>query len=385
MSLAAVELPADPDELRTFALALRAELAAEVCRREAAVAELAAAREAVRLAALEIERLKAELTRLRRMAFGRSSERLTGEIARLELRLEDAETGLAVGESTIEAAGAADPAPAAPPAERRRPKRLPLPEHLPRCEVAHDPPCGATCPACGGGMKPLGEDVTEVLEYVPGRFHVVRHRRPKLACGRCDAIAQAPAPALPIPRGRAGPALLAHVVAAKYADHLPLHRQAGIYARDGVDLDRSTLADWVGQVAWLLDPLVERVRAHVMAGAAIHADDTPVPVLRPGAGHTKQGRLWVYVRDERGWRGSAPPAAAYFYSPDRKGEHPRAHLAGFAGYLHADAYAGFGGNSTTRRGGRRHWSRSRAGRTPDADCTTCGRPTTVRPPAPGWN
>ncbi len=174
-----------------------------------------------------------------------------------------------------------------------------------------------------------------------GRFRVVRHVRPKLACGRCDAISQAPAPSLPIPRGRAGPNLLAHVVVSKFADHLPLYRQSRIYAREGVDLNRSTLADWMGQVSWLLQPLVDRIADHVMASPKLHADDTPVPVLAPGTGKTATGRLWVYLRDNRRWRPSDRPAALFRYSPDRKGERPREHLRTFAGFLQADAYAGF--------------------------------------------
>ena len=190
-------------------------------------------------------------------------------------------------------------------------------------------------------MSKLGEDVTEVLEYVPGRFRVVLHVRPKLACGGCDSISQAPAPSLPIPRGRAGPNLLAHVVVSKFADHLPLYRQSHIYAREGVGLSRSTLADWMGQVSWLLQPLVDRIADHVMASPKLHADDTPVPVLAPGTGKTATGRLWVYLRDNRRWRPSDKPAALFRYSPDRKGEHPREHLKTFAGFLQADAYAGF--------------------------------------------
>jgi len=270
------------------------------------------------------------------MQFGQSSERLTREIEQLELRLEELETVEAEATSASADAGVAPPA-----GEKRKPKRLPLPDHLPRREVVHAAPHADGCDACRGTMSALGEDVTEVLEYVPGRFQVVRHVRPKLACQRCDAITQAPAPALPIPRGKAGPGLLAHVLVSKYADHLPLYRQAEIYAREGVDLDRSTMADWVGQVSWPLQPLVEHIRQHVFAADKIHTDDTPVPVLAPGSGKTKTGRLWVYARDDRGWQGIGPPAAAYFYNPDRKGERPRAHLAGFSGFLQADGYAGY--------------------------------------------
>jgi transposase len=190
-------------------------------------------------------------------------------------------------------------------------------------------------------MAKLGEDVTEVLDYVPGRFQVIRHVRPKYACQACDAITQAAAPALPTPRGRATPATLAHLLVSKYCDHLPLYRQSEIYARDGVELDRSTLCDWVGQATWLLQPIVEGIRRHVFIAEKIHGDDTTVPVLEPGLGRTKTGRLWVYVRDDRPYCGTAPPAAAYFYSPDRAGEHPANHLSGFSGFLQADGYAGF--------------------------------------------
>ncbi|ASG24025.1 IS66 family transposase [Nitrospirillum viridazoti] len=329
MSLDTADLPSDPDALRAFALACQA--------------ELRAAKAAVRLTRLEIEKLKMHLARLRRMQFGQSSERLARQIEQFELQLEDLEGD----DAQAEAVTAPPDAASTPAAQEGRgvPKRRPLPDHLPRQEVMHEPDtrtaAGCTCPACGAGMSRLGEDVTEVLDYVPGRFQVLRHVRPKYACQRCDHISQAAAPNLPIPRGRPSPALLAHVLVAKYGDHLPLYRQSAIYARDGVDLDRSTLADWVGQAAWLLAPVVDGIRAHVFAADKIHGDDTPVPVLAPGTGKTRTGRLWVYVRDDRPFQGTAPPAAAYFYSPDRKGERPRDHLRGYTGFLQADGYAGF--------------------------------------------
>ena len=231
----------------------------------------------------------------------------------------------------------------APIPDRAKPKRKPLPDHLPRQEVVHQPAGdgACTCPACGGGMARLGEDVTEVLDYVPGHFQVIRHVRPKYACRACDAITQAPAPAMPTPRGRATPAMLAHLLVSKYCDHLPLYRQSEIDAREGLELDRSTLCDWVGQAAWLLDPMVAAIRAHVFAADKIHGDDTTVPVLAPGLGRTRTGRLWVYVRDDRSFCGGAAPAAAYFYSPDRTAAHPAAHMASFTGLLQADGYSGF--------------------------------------------
>ena len=331
MSLASADLPSDPDALRAFALACQSELAA-------ASAELQAAKLAVQLRTLEIEKLKFQIAKLRRMQFGRSSERLTGQLEQLELRLEELEAGEA--EEISKAAAEDQPLPLR---EGVRPKRKKLPDHLPRQQVVHEPEHdgACTCPACGGDMARLGEDVTEVLDYVPGRFRVIRHVRPKYACRHCDAITQAAAPALPTPRGRAAPGMLAHLLVSKYTDHLPLYRQSEIYAREGVDLDRSTLSDWVGQAVWLLPPIVEGICRHVFAAEKIHGDDTPVPVLEPGLGRTRTGRLWVYVRDDRPFCGPAPPAAVYFYSPDRGGAHPAAHLAHFTGFLQADAYSGF--------------------------------------------
>jgi len=326
MSLATAELPTDPAELRAFALACQSELkAAEI---------------SVQYQTLEIEKLKFQIAKLRRMQFGRSSERITRQIEQLELRLEELETGEAEDAAKAEAAD-----PVAPIRERIRPKRKPLPDHLPRQEVVHRPADdgACTCPACGKGMATLGEDVTEVLDYVPGRFQVIRHVRPKYACTACDAITQAPVPAMPTPRGLATPATLAHVLVSKFCDHLPLYRQSEIYAREGLELDRSTLGDWVGQAAWLLDPVVAAIRRHVFAAEKIHGDDTTVPVLAPGLGRTATGRLWVYVRDDRLFGGVAAPAAAYFYSPDRGAEHPAAHRASFTGFLQADGYAGFEG------------------------------------------
>jgi transposase len=324
MSLATAELPTDPEELRAFALA---------CQGELKMAELS-----VQVKALEVETLKFQIAKLRRMQFGRSSERISRQIGQLELRLEELEAAEA---EEAEKAGAATPD--KPARAKAKPKRKPLPEHLPRQDVTHQPADNGACacPDCGKGMAKLGEDVTEVLDYVPGRFQVVRHVRPKYACTACDAITQAPAPAMPTPRGRATPAMLAHLLVAKYCDHLPLYRQSEIYAREGMDLDRSTLADWVGQAAWLLDPVVAAIREHVFAAEKIHGDDTTVPVLAPGLGRTATGRLWVYARDDRLFAGPAAPAAVYFYSPDRGGEHPAAHMASFTGFLQADGYAGF--------------------------------------------
>jgi transposase len=280
----------------------------------------------------EIQSLKLQLAYLKRQQYGQSSEQISERIAQLELALEDLEAGASAAALSSESAVA-----------REKSVRRPLPSHLPREQVIHEPPTaqGCTCPACGGAMKALGEDTSEVLEYIPSRFKVIRHIRPKLACARCDEIVQANAPSRPIARGLAGPGLLAHVLVSKYADHLPLYRQSQIFARSGLDLDRSTLADWVGGAHQLLTPLVEALREHVLAGSHLHADDTPYPVLAPGTGKTKIARIWTYVRDERNWGSEAPPAVLFRYTPDRKGIHPHAHLADFAGALHADGYAGF--------------------------------------------
>ena len=285
---------------------------------------------------VQIETLRFELARLKRMKFGRSSEQLDTQIAQLELTLEELEASA----TQIPAAAGSAHGTAAPP-ERKKPARRPLPEHLPRETVTHDAPC--RCEHCDGELRAAGEDVADVLEYVPGSFKVIRHVRPKLSCDKCATLAQASAPSRPIARGMAGPGLLAHVLISKYADHLPLYRQSQIYAREGIDLDRSTLADWVGGASALLAPLVECLAKHVLTGATLHADDTPVPVLCPGRGTTKQGRLWTYVRDERSAASTVPPAVWFAYSPDRKAQHPLAHLKDFRGVLHADGYAGFNG------------------------------------------
>ena len=215
---------------------------------------------------------------------------------------------------------------------RSRPARKPLPEDLPREVVTHLPPHNC-CPDCGGALRQFGEDVSEQLERIPATFKVIRHVRPKFACAGCERVVEAPAPARPIERGLPGPALLAHVLVSKYADHSPLYRQSEIFAREGVDLDRSTLAGWVGAASELLAPLVDEIRKHVLAASKIHADDTPVPVLAPGNGKTKTGRLWTYVRDDRPAGYTTAPAVWFAYSEDRKGEHPRRHLKNFKGAL----------------------------------------------------
>ena len=297
---------------------------------EALKVELVAARALVIEQKIQLEKLRFEIARLKRMKYGRSSEQLDTQIGQMQLTLEDLEATLAETPEPLR------PAPKPAPI---KPVRRALPAHLPREDVVHATAC--TCPACGGTLRRLGEDVSEMIEYVPGRYKVVRHVRPKFSCGACQKIVQASAPSRPIARGLAGPAFLAHVLVSKYADHLPLYRQSQIYAREGLELDRSTLADWVGGASELLEPLVRSLGRYVMRATKLHGDDTPVPVLCPGRGTTKQGRLWTYVRDDRPAASPDPPAVLFRYSPDRKGERPKAHLAPFTGVLQADAYAGF--------------------------------------------
>lgn len=315
---------------------------------------------------LLIEKLKLQIARMKRARFGASSEKLDTQIVQLELIVEDLESTLSAGaaDATTQTSpsddAAADSAllkaafgtPAAP-ASRA------LPEHLPRERVVYEPKhhglagsaCG--CKHCGADeqyLTELGSDESEVLEYVPGRFKVLVQVRPKYLCNGCKTISQADAQHRPLARSYAGAGLLAHVLTSKYADHLPLYRQSEIYAREGVELSRSTLADWVGGASKLLDPLVQSLAKYVKSATKLHADDTPVPVLQPGRGTTKTGRLWTYVRDDRNAPNtsasneelSPEPAAVWFaYSPDRKGEHPVGHLKDFKGILQADGYAGF--------------------------------------------
>jgi len=281
-----------------------------------------------------IEQLKLQLARLKRMQFGRSSEQLDAQIAQLELSLEELEANVAA--APLPAAAASEPA--------ARPVRKPLPAHLPRELHLHEPHTGVcSCPDCGAALRVLGEDVSEVLEYVPEHWKVLKHVRPKYSCSACQKIVQANAPSRPIERSYAGPGLLAHVLVSKYCDHLPYYRQSQIYARDGVELDRSTLADWGGAASALMDPLLGALEDYVMGADKLHADDTPIPVLAPGTGKTKTGRLWAYVRDDRPAGSTEPPAVLFRYSPDRKGERPRKHLRQFRGILQADAYGGFNG------------------------------------------
>jgi transposase len=293
-----------------------------------------------------ISSLMAEITRLKRWRYGRSAETFDETLCP-QLWFAD----LPKPESPEQPAGSRA---ASVPSEdstgsgfkpltgsdqqRRTPRALP--KHLPRHRIVH-PPKSCQCPECGSALRRLGEDVSEMLDYVPGYFQVIQHVRPKMSCARCSNVVQLAAPSRPIERALPTAGLLAQVLVSKYADHCPLYRQQGIYRRVGVELERATLADWVRQASNLFDPLVAAVGRHVRSAEKIHGDDTPVPVLDPGRGQTKTGRLWAYVRDDRPAAGPDPPAVWYRYSPDRKGEHPQAHLRSFRGILQADGYTGF--------------------------------------------
>jgi transposase len=325
-------LPTDLASAHALIIAQRQALSAAEARATAAESD-------AKSRALLIEKLKYTIKKLRHEQFGQSSER-GALLEQLELQLADLEEDASQAEAVARMASAAVTSEkiAVQSFERRRPARRPLPDHLPRERIVY--PAAAACPCCGGGtLRKIGEDVTETLELTPRQWKVIQHVREKFSCRSCDAITQPPTPSHPIARGRAGPGLLAHVLFSKYGLHLPLNRQSATYAREGIDLDVSTLADWVGAAAATLMPLIEVIRTHVFTAERIHADDTTVPVLAKGK--TRIGRLWTYVRDDRPFGGSDPPAAVFFYSRDRGGEHPQRHLASYTGLMQADAYAGF--------------------------------------------
>ncbi len=312
-----------PDDIE----ALRAALAAEQLARREAEARASGA-EAM------VAHLKLLIAKLRHEQFGASSERGRKLLDQLELQLEEVQAAAAEDEAAL------DPEMEGMPARkpiRRRPVRGPLPAHLPRERMVIPGP--TACPCCQGKLSKLGEDVTETLEVVPRHWKVVQTVRERFACRACEAVTQPPAPFHAIARGRAGPELLATILEAKFGQHLPLNRQSETFAREGIELDVSTMADWVGACTATLAPLTALIRAHVLAADRIHGDDTTVPVL--ARGKTSTGRLWTYVRDDRPFGGPAPPAAVFHYSPDRRGEHPQRHLACYVGILQADAYAGF--------------------------------------------
>ena len=314
------DLPEDMDALRALALEQSRKLA------EATVAKSEAQ--------AEIERLQAIIDAFMRHRFGRRSEQLDPD--QLQLGLEDVETALATAEAESEAkTGRAR-------GDRpRKTNRGSLPAHLERIEQVVDVEDKA-CPCCGGALHQIGEDVSERLDVVPTTFRVLVTRRPRYGCRACEsAVVQAPAPARIVEGGIPTEALIAQVLVSKYADHLPLYRQAQIYARQGIELDRSTLADWVGRAAWYLRPLRDHILERLRRSERLFADETTAPVLDPGRGRTKTGQLWAYARDDRPWGGSDPPMVAYVYAADRKAERPQVHLGDFAGILQVDGYGGY--------------------------------------------
>ena len=334
MSEASSLPPDDPAKLRAMIAALEAENAAMRAETTRLTAVLKA-HEAL------VQALQIRIAKLQRQKFGASSEKIEREIEQLELALEALEVAASAAREPEEEPEA-EPAVAEPAPMRRKPKAS---EATPRERIVLDP--GDACPDCGGELRLVGEDMSEILELISARLKVIETARPKKSCRRCEKITQTPAPSRPIPRSMAGPGLLAHILVSKFDDHLPLYRQNEIFARMGAEIPASTLVDWCGQGVRVLSPLVARIRTDVMTADRLHADDTPVRVLDrarrlEGLGKgVKEGRIWTYLRDDRPWGGTAPPGIAYFFSPDRKSVHPHGHLAKFSGILQADAYTGF--------------------------------------------
>jgi transposase len=318
-----------PETLPADIAALQTALTAERAARQQAEARASGAEAMVAYLNLLIAKMKRE-------RFGQSAERGRKLLDQLELQLEELEASAT--EDEVAAGSVAPDAPSVRSLTHKKPVRARLPAHLPRERVVV--PAPPSCPCCGGKLVKLGEDVTETLEVVPRQWKVIQTVREKFSCRACEKITQPPAPFHVIPRARAGASLLAMILYAKFGEHQPLNRQSESYAREGIELDVSTLADWVGACTASLAPLIELIRRHVLAGERLHGDDTTVPVLAKQK--TVIGRVWVYVRDDRPFAGPDPPAALFFYSRNRNGEHPNRHLAGYAGILQADAYAGFG-------------------------------------------
>ena len=313
--LTAADLPDDVDALRTLVL------------------EQAHALDTLKVFQAEVERLRAIIEALQRHRFGRRSEQLDPD--QLQLCLEEVETALAEAEEASEKASHLR-------GDRpRKVNRGSLPAHLERIEQVIDVEDRA-CPCCGSALHQIGEDVAERLDVVPITFRVLVTRRPRYGCRACEsAVVQAPAPARIVEGGIPTEALIAQVLVSKYADHLPLYRQAQIYARQGIQLDRSTLADWVGRAAWYLRPLRDHVLERLRRSPRLFADETTAPVLDPGRGRTKIGQIWAYARDDRPWGSNDPPMVAYVYAADRKAERPGAHLGDFTGILQVDGYGGY--------------------------------------------
>ena len=329
-------MPASVSPMPDDVEALRAALAAATFRADQAEVALLGARARQSDDQALIAHLKLQIEKLRHQLFGSKSERRSRLLDQLELQLEELEA--TASQDAAIARIAAHKVADAPGFERRRPSRQPFPEHLPRERVVIAAPCA--CPACGGTrLSRIGEDVTETLEVIPRRWKVIQTVREKVACRDCDRISQPPAPFHVVARGWAGPGLLAMMLFEKFGQHQPLNRQVERYGREGVPLSLSTLADQVGAAAAVLEPLHHRLRAHVIGAERLHGDDTTVPVLARGKAAT--GRIWTYVRDDRPFGGPAPPAALFYYSPNRAGEHPRQHLVDWSGILQADAYGGY--------------------------------------------
>ena len=334
-ALEAAELRADQAVRLADEAVLRADEAQAAVGR--AEAEAAAVKAQLSGDAALIAHLRLEIARLNRTLYGQRSERTQRLLDQYELQLEELEASAAADALAAEKAAAKAAMPA--PAERRKPSRQPFPAQLPRVRVVV--PAPTACPCCGDmRLSKMGEDITETLEVVPRQWTVIQTVRERFSCRTCESVTQAPAPFHAVPRGWAGPSLLAMVLFEKYGQHMPLNRQAERYAREGVPLSLSTLADQVGTCAGVLEPLFRLIERHVRAAGRLHGDDTVVPVLAKGK--TSTGRVWVYVRDDRPFGGADPPAALFHFSPDRRGEHPQAHLAGWAGVLQADAYGGYG-------------------------------------------
>ena len=321
-----------PDDIN----ALKEALIIERAKALEVTAELAVARAKASEDVALIAQQKLRIAKLERQVYGQRSERSARLIDQLALEFEELEAG--VTEDELAAEAAVTKTTSVRGFTRKRSGRNTFPDHLPRERVVIDPPTACEC--CGGNrLRKLGEDVTRTLETQPRRWKVIETVREKFTCRDCEKITQAPAPFHVIARGWAGPSLLAMIMFEKFGQHQPLNRQAERYALEGVPIALSTMADAVGSVCAALDPLLRLVESHVMAAERLHADDTTVPVLAEGK--TDIGRCWIYLRDDRPFGGTGPPAAVFYYSRDRRGEHPQAHLAGYAGILQADAYDGY--------------------------------------------
>jgi transposase len=329
-------MPLPLDALPDDAVALKAIILAQ---RE----EVTRMKASVRAYEALVQALKIRIARLQKQKFGSSSEKIEREIEQLQLALEDLEVAMAAADKSPQLDGTEKAALQAASHRRGKPR---VAEDMPRERLVLDP--GDRCPDCGGPLRLLGEDLSEILDLIAAKLKIVEIARLKKSCRCCEKIVQPPAPTRPVQRGMAGPGLLAHILVSKFDDHLPLYRQGEIFARLGADIPRSTLIDWCGQAVSTLRPLSALIKAEIMCSDRLHVDDTPIKVLDPSrrtadgkSRGVKEGRIWVYVRDDRPWGGSDPPGAAYYFSPDRKGEHPQAHLADFKGVLQADAYGGF--------------------------------------------